>query len=626
MTVIDINRVSKRYAAETVLEEVSARIEQGEKIGLIGANGSGKSTLLKIIAGLEPPSAGTVALPTGATIGYVAQELLPGEGRTVGEEVAQAFAELKAMEARLQDLERAMSEPTGDHDLQQAVLAQYSRLAALFEQRGGYSLEHQVDAVLQGLGLVEQRHRPMASLSGGEKNLVALARALLTRPEILLLDEPANHLDFAGLEWLEEFLKGCEQTVVLVSHNRYLLDRVVGTILELERHHLARYPGNYSRYRVEKTRSLLAQQAAYDSQQKEIQRLERMIRRFERWASMTNDPRQSRRARNKQRVLDRLERVERPDLDPRGIDPRFVAGDNGGAIALQLKGYSHAFGDRQLFDRVELHLRTGDRVGLLGANGSGKSTLFREIVGRAAWDDPVLRIGPRVRLGYYAQEHETLDPGRTILAELLTIPGLTRDRAFGVLHRFLFEWRDLDRLVGTLSGGEKSRVQLAKLMVSGANLLLLDEPTNHLDLFSRERVEEALEEFDGTLLVISHDRYFLDRIVDRIVELESLRLTDYPGGFTCFWEKKRQRTAPAVSRTPRPGRPSRREARPRTIEPPDAARLEAEIEALEARRHQLEHELLAAGAGGGERLVRALHRLEAEIEERYAQWEQAADR
>ena len=648
MIVLDINNIGKSYLSEPILERISCKLEQGEKIGLIGANGCGKSTLLKLIAGVEDPSTGVITRPTGATVGYLAQEMEYGQERTVRQEILSVFADIEELSSRLKTLEQTMADPQSDARQQQRALDQYSHLAAEFERLGGYTVEHRVDAVLDGLRLAGRQDQPVASLSGGEKNIVALAKVLLEEPDILLLDEPANHLDFEGLDWLENFLNNSDRTVVLVSHNRYLLDRVVGSILEIENGQLTRYAGNYSWYRAEKMKNLLAQQAAYQDQQKEICRLEEMIVRFERWASMTNDPRQARRAKNKQRTLDRMDKIDRPDLDPQRIDPAFAASTRGGDIALELKGYSRSFGDRILFDRVDLHLSSGDRVGLLGPNGTGKSTLFRDIVGQAAWDDPVLRVGPRVRIGYYSQEHETLDPRRTIMRELLELPGVTRDRAFSVLSRFLFRWEDMDRVINTLSGGEKSRVQLAKLMISDVNLLLLDEPTNHLDVFSRERVEEALEEFAGALLVISHDRYFLDRIVGRIVEIDNPCLREYPGDFSYYWRKKKAATSPP--RPPRrqkqvpvhkkrqpvhtPNRPVHTPNRPvhtpnRPVHTPDRAQtaeIEAEIEARETRKRQLEADLAAAYHASdhrrGDRLTRELHRLENEIDRLYADWEQ----
>jgi len=649
MTVLDINNVSKHFHAEPVLERLSCKINRGEKVGLIGENGCGKSTLLKMIAGVENISSGTITRPTGATVGYLAQEMEYDEERTVYQEILQVFSRIRQLADELRNLEEVMASPAEEEREQQRTMERYSHLSTEFERLGGYTYEYRIDAVLEGLRIADKKERRIASLSGGEKNVVALARILLQEPDILLLDEPANHLDFEGLEWLESFLKNYDRTVILVSHNRYLLDRVVDSILEIEHRRITRYAGNYSWYRAEKMKKLLEQQAAYQSQQKEIRRLEEMIARFEHWASMTDDPRQARRARNKQRMLDKMEKIDRPDLDGRRIDPEFAASSRAGQIALQVKGYDKSFGDRVIFAAADLHLSFGDRVGLLGPNGTGKSTLFKEIVEEAAWDHPVLRVGPQIRIGYYAQEHETLHPERTIMRELLELPGVTRDRAFGVLSRFLFGWDDMDRIVGTLSGGEKSRVQLARLMLSDVNFLLLDEPTNHLDIFSREKVEEALEEFEGSILVISHDRYFLDRIVHRIVEVDNPKLKEYAGDFTYFWGKKKEATAarqsPPTQKRKQPivDRKKKRSADQREKrlagggrspslakrkDPKEIGEIETRIEGLEAEKLQLEGEVAAAyrekNYKRGDKLTRDLRRLETDIDRLYAQWERGS--
>lgn len=620
MVVLECNKISKSYDGTPVLTDASFRLMQGEKVGLIGANGAGKSTLVKMVAGHEYPTAGSIGKPTGASVGYLEQELHYADASTVGSEMLQVFATIRQLGTQMEQLAEAMA--TGD----EKIIERYGRLAAEYEQQGGYTYEHRIDAVLDGLGLSQRRDQPVAALSGGEKNVLALARILLAEPDILLLDEPANHLDFAGLEWLEGFLRDYPRTVLLVSHNRYLLDRVVSRIVEVEYGQLAEYPGNYSAYRAEKMKRLLKQQAAYQDQQKEIQRLEAMIKRCELWGSMTDDPRHARRARNKQRMIDRMDKIDRPDLDGRRIDPRFGSVERAGHIALELRGYSKAFDERVLFDAVDLHIAYGERVGLLGANGSGKSTLFRDIVEQGAWDHPALRLGPQIRLGYYAQEHQTLDPNRTLIAELQEQRGVTKDRAFQVLSRFLFSWEDVQRPIASLSGGEKSRVQLAKLVLADVNFLLLDEPTNHLDIQSREQVEEALEEFDGAILAISHDRYFLDRIVDRIVEVATPSLADHPGNFSDYWRRhgSSRQPPPRAKKDGQRRQPPRREHQGAGA----AQRLEARIETLEGEKRQLESDLAEAyrrrDNGLGDKLGNALRRLNDEIETLYREWERVA--
>jgi len=617
MTILDVNNVTKLFGTRVILDQVSFKVNKGEKIGLIGENGSGKSTLLKMIVGEEPIDDGVISSPEATRTGYLAQNLSYGDKNTVYQEIMTVFNAIKSLEKELQEAEAGLGSLEGS--VLEAGLARYSKLAERFEQEGGYQYEHRSDAVIEGLRLVAMKSQKMDSLSGGEKNIVALAKVLLAEPDILLLDEPANHLDFEGLAWLEAFLKTCDQTVILVSHNRYLLDRVAGKIVEIEDCGAGVFEGNYSSYRARKMRDLIKQKAAYEDQQKEIQRLEAMVKRFEHWAHITDNVRHARQARNKQRVIDRMDRIGRPGLDRGKIDPSFDFRDRAGKIALELKGYSKKFGDHVLFQGVDLSLSFGDRVGLLGANGTGKSTLFKEIISDGAWDHSVIRVGPRTKIGYYSQEHETLDFNRTILEEVQRAAGLTKDQGFTALSRFLFRWEDLDKQIGTLSGGEKSRVQLAKLMVSDVNFLLMDEPTNHLDIHSRERVEEALEEFEGTILAISHDRYFLDRIVDRVVEIRNPDLIEFSGNFSQFWAARRaeepggrkQRKQP-VQRNPG----SKSGKKPGRTED-----VESRIDAFEEERLKLEGVLADAYRKReykkGEKLSRQLRLIEEKIEALY---------
>lgn len=622
MTILELNNITKAFGADTILENISLKINRGEKVGLVGENGSGKSTLFKMIVGMEEITEGTIIGSRHLKIGYLAQELKYNEENTVYQEILDVFSPIRRVEEELKDVEAMMgdAEIATDERKLQTVMNRYGQLLEDLERMGGYTCDQRIEAVLEGLRLSAMRDQRIESLSGGEKNIVALARILLEEPDVLLLDEPANHLDFEGLEWLEEFLRSYDRTVILVSHNRYLLDRVVDRILEIEDRKITAYSGNYSAYRAEKMRNLLKQKAAYEGQQKEIRRIEEIIRRYELWARRSMDPFHARQARRRRKMLDKMDKVQRPTLDRRRINPSFDFEERTGRIALELKGYAKAFGDKTLFQDVDLHISFGDRVGLLGANGTGKTSLFRDIVEGASWEHPVLRIGPKTRLGYYAQEHEILNPERSILEEVRWERGLTKDQAFTVLSRFLFRWEDMDRKVETLSGGEKSRVQLAKLMISDANLLLLDEPTNHLDIQSREQVEEALEEFEGTIFVISHDRYFLDRIVDRIVEIRTPHLAEYPGNFSYFWEKRKtkQRTVAPEGKK----RPVRR--RKRSLERPipiAPERIEEKIEELEKEKLKLERALASTYRNReykrGEKISQRLRRLEDELEKLY---------
>ena len=594
MTILELHHIAMAYGAQDVLIDVSFKINKGEKVGLIGDNGCGKSTILKLIAGIERPVSGTVSKVKGISTGYLEQHLKFQAGRRVEEEIASVFEAVNRMQRKMRELEAQMA--NGASDQINAVMEQYGRLQEAFERADGYACQAKIDAVIDGLGIGAWRDQSTDVLSGGEKNLVGLAKILLGEPDLLLLDEPGNHLDFEGLAWLETFLQNLDRTVILVSHDRYMLDRVVNRIVEIEDGKASTYMGNYSAYRTEKLRQLLLQKAAYDNQQKEIQRLEEMIKRFELWGGEKN----IRRARNKGKMLDRIDRIHRPVMDRQRIDPAFGAIQGSGKIALELRKYGRKAGQRTLFRDVDLLVQSGERVGLVGDNGTGKSMLFKDIVAEAAWEHPTMRIGPRIQLGYYAQEHETLNDNRTILEEICLSGELNRDQGGGVLSRFLFSWRDLDKKVGNLSGGEKSRVQLACLMVSGANMLLLDEPTNHLDIASREQVEDALEDFDGTLIVISHDRYFLDKIAERVIEVRDMNLESHVGNFSDFWAKWRSDKTPDEEFD---------------------SEIEKQIEVLEDEKLRLERGMASAfekrDFKRGDRLSRRLRLVEQQIENLY---------
>jgi ATP-binding cassette subfamily F protein 3 len=393
MTRLDLHEIFKSYGANPILTHISFKIEDGDKVGIIGENGSGKSTLLKLITDQEPPDEGTISKPRGTKVGYVAQHLDVEEERTVLEEVGSALEDLTRLEERLREAELALTIPelTSDPKGMQQALALYSKLQGDFESRGGYEAQSRVDAIIDGLGLTPKRDQLTETLSGGEKNIVALARTLVGEPDLLLLDEPANHLDFEGLDWLEDFLQKYPKALIIVSHNRYLLDRTVNRILEIENTGITPYAGNYSAYRVEKMRNLLKQKQAYEDQRKEIVRIEEMIKRFAHWAHITDSKKHAIRARSRRKYLDRVDRIDRPNLDRQKIDPDFDIRTTQGKIALELNGYSRSIGGRTLFENTTLHLAYGDRVGFIGANGTGKSTLFRDIVEKASWDNRTLR-------------------------------------------------------------------------------------------------------------------------------------------------------------------------------------------------------------------------------------------
>ena len=536
---IHLDRVAYHHGAELIIQDIAWEIQRGQRIGLVGANGAGKSTLLRLIAGELQPDEGRI-IRHASRIGYLPQEPDFSPGATVWDTVMGANTELHAVEQRLRMLEARMGEPTviDDPEAFERVLAQHARVLDAFEQLGGYRYESLCHQALQEVGFEERDHGLSVDvLSGGQKKMLGLAKLLAVRCDLLLLDEPDNHLDLAGKAWLERFIASFQGTIVIISHDRYLLDETVSTIAEIEDHRLTVYLGNYSAYATEKQLRLLRRQQLYAAQQKEIARIEAAIARFEYWASIVINERHIRQARSRQKMLDRMDKVEKPILERERMG-LTLDGWRGSQKVLEIRDLDKAFGDDPLLMGLELLVWRGERVGLIGANGTGKSVLLRCILGQEAPTGGVISIGPSVRIGTYAQEHETLDPNHTLIEEIWEARSMSEHAAVNHLHRFLFPYRRTRDTVSTLSGGERSRLQLAKLMLSDANFLLLDEPTNNLDLPSAEVLEQALDDFEGTILVISHDRYFLNRTVTRIVELEDGALTEYAGDYTYYREQR----------------------------------------------------------------------------------------
>jgi ATP-binding cassette subfamily F protein 3 len=553
MIVVNLDSIKHTYGTQTVLDGVSWEIQAGQKIGLVGPNGAGKSTLLRIIAAEIKPDAGFVFRHRKVRVGYLAQEPALDPECTVWEEVLSASAEVVRVEADLRRWEARMAEPEvyGDEAALGRVLAAHARTQAEFERLDGYRYEARAREALHTLGLDEgDFDLPVQALSGGQKKLVGLAKLLTAGADLLLLDEPDNHLDLAGKAYLERLIASSPGTVVIVSHDRYLLDETVTFIAEVEDHRLAVYQGNYSAYAVEKQLRLLRQQQLYEAQQKEIARIEAAIARFEHWASIVVDERHIRQARSRRKMLERMGRVEKPVLERKRMGLE-LNGWRGSQKVLEISDLDKVFragadgaGEEHIvLAGLNLLVWHGERVGLLGPNGAGKSVLLRCILGQETLSGGTVKIGPSVRVGYYAQEHETLDPDRTLVEEIRQVKPMYEGQAVSFLGQFLFPYQMVRKQVHDLSGGERSRLQLAKLMLSDANFLLLDEPTNNLDLPSCEVLENALDEFEGTVLVISHDRYFLDRVVDRILELEDGTLAEYAGDYTYYREEKARRTA-----------------------------------------------------------------------------------
>lgn len=538
MMALRLDNVTFSYPGGPRLENLTWAIEEKSKVGLVGPNGAGKSTILQLLAGRLPPDNGLVVPAKGVTVGYLPQEIKFAEEQTVLVEALTASPELAAIEVELQHLEAALSTPAvyDDERILTQTLERQSRLLAAYEEGGGLQYENTVKATLRQLGLTEADFTlSTAVLSGGQKKLLALAKLTVGQPAVLLLDEPDNHLDLTGKIHLEKFIRGYPGAVVIVSHDRYLLDEVADGIVELAGGKLNFYVGNYSAYTTEKELRQLRQAQLYAAQQKEIARLEAAIARFELWASLVVDERHIKQARNKRRQIERMDKVDRP------VEQKSMAlqlnGWRGSDKVLELVDLVKAFDDELVLAGIDLLIWHGERVGLIGPNGAGKSVLFRCITGVDTPTSGLIKIGPGVKMGVYTQEHQGLAYHETPLETVRKVKPMYEGEAVAFLGKFLFSYEQArGQTVGSLSGGERSRLQIALLMLQQPNFLLLDEPTNNLDMPSAEVLEQALDEFKGTVLVISHDRYFLDKTVDRLVELEPSRgtLVEYLGGYTDY--------------------------------------------------------------------------------------------
>jgi len=534
---------------EPVFEDLSWEIHDDGCVGLIGPNGGGKSTLFSLIVGETTSDTGFIFRRKGLTIGHLAQEPQLQPGRTVWQEALTASTELARIEGDLTSIEAQLADPEvyGSEVALTRTLARQERLIHEYEELGGPGYQGRVRSVLSSLGFSDaDLSLPVDVLSGGQKKLVGLAKLLITEPDILLLDEPDNHLDLSGKAFLERFIRDYKGSVIVVSHDRYLLDLVVDEIAELEHGRLTLYPGNYSEYAFEKRVRLLRQQQLFQLQQREITRLEQSAARLMVWG--VKNPKFVRRARNMLKRVERMDKIDRPVLERKQMGLE-LAGWRGSNKVLEIVDLHKAFpipaavpgaasDETVLLDGLDLLIWRSERVGVVGPNGAGKSLLFRLILGQEPPSGGEIVIGPSVVVGYYAQEHETLDYEQTLIDTVRGAAKLSEQAAIAFLRRFRFSYDQSRELVGNLSGGERSRLQMALLMLSGANFLLLDEPTNNLDIASAEVLEDALAEFEGTVLVISHDRYFLDRVVGRIVELDEARLTEYVGGYSDYQASK----------------------------------------------------------------------------------------
>lgn len=537
-----LDQATVYYGAQSVFDRLSWQVNHDARVGLVGPNGAGKSTILRLLAGEIEPNEGTVLITRGVRLGYLPQEPQFDQQRKVIEEALDASPILSDLEREMERLSTQMGDPQvyGDERKLQRVLDAHARTVAEFQEKGGLNFHNRVRSTLKGLGLDGVINLPLSALSGGQKKLVGLAKLLVEQPDLLLLDEPDNHLDLAGKEFLEKLIADYPGAVIIVSHDRYLLDIVAEEIVELEDKKLTHYVGNYSEYAFQKKQTLLRQQQMFELQEKEIQRLEFSIRRLMGWASGQNE-KFVRRARSMMKRLDKVERIDKPTLGRKTMGLNLKASRRGSNKVLEINRLWKSFEGEAVLIDLDLLIWHGERVGIIGPNGAGKSVLFRCIFGTELPDSGEIKLGPSTTVAYYAQEHQTLDFNRTLGEELKNVKPMVDHELYSLLGRFLFTPEDAKKKISQLSGGEKARVQILKLVMRGANFLLLDEPTNNLDIPSSEVLEDALSDYEGTVLVISHDRYFLDNVVDRVFEMEEGKLIEYLGNFTYYQEEKSRR-------------------------------------------------------------------------------------
>ncbi|PYQ54188.1 MAG: ABC transporter ATP-binding protein [Acidobacteria bacterium] len=640
---IHVEGLTKRYGERVLFEDVSWHVKKRDRIGLSGPNGSGKTTLLRMLAGLEEPDAGAIRMASDTTIGYLPQDGIVHHGRTVYDEVALAFQELLALKEEQHRIEDALAgashDDGGEHD---KLLERYAEVTERFKHLGGYEIDARVADVLKGLGFsLADQQRNTEEFSGGWQMRIALAKLLLARPNLLLMDEPTNHLDLPARNWLEEYLADYPGSVVLVSHDRYFLDASVKRITEVGLKTLTDYHGNYSKYLVEHAAAMERLREAHRRQKEEIDKATAFINKFRYQAT------KARQVQSRIKLLDKVEVIEIPP-ERKKIRFKFPGAPKPGRVVLELKGVRRAYGDNVVIDALDLMIERGDHVALVGPNGAGKSTLMRTLAGVDRPDDGVRLAGHNVVIDYFAQDQAAvLDPTRTVYEEMSAAsPSMMVPAIRTILGGFLFSGDDVYKRVGVLSGGERNRLALARMLLKASNVLILDEPTNHLDLDSKEVLLEALADYGGTLVFVSHDRYFVDRLASKVIDVGGGRTTVYPGGYEDFlyWKKQREagvevaiptsggHGAAHLREEPKPTPPPKAAARPRPPRVPASASAEAPRPGVPAGNGKGRYDPLAPRlrpAGGAmdrqarEREARKLKARITELERRIAEKEQA---
>ena len=632
--ILACKEIQKTFGVNIVLDNITFHLEQKEKAAIVGVNGAGKTTLFKILTGEINADGGEIYLKKETSIGYLAQNQQIDTQTTILEEMMNVFEKVRCEEQNLREMENKMSYLEGKE--LSDYMEKYAQAQQKFEHGDSYGYESRIKGVLKGLGFLEEDYNtPICQLSGGQKTRVYLSKLLLSKPDILLLDEPTNHLDIASIQWLEDFLKGYSGTVLLISHDRYFLDKIVTKVIEVENKKSYVYEGNYTFYSRQKNINREIQQKAYDVQQKEIKRQQDVIKTLRAF----NREKSIKRAESREKALQRMEKLEKPENLPAKmrlcLTPKVISGND----VIKVENLKKAFDEYSpLFQNVSFEVKRGEKVAIIGANGVGKSTLFKILLGKIHQTKGEINIGTNVHIGYYDQEQQQLDETKTIFQEIAdTYPTMDNGKIRNVLAAFVFTGDDIYKNISSLSGGEKGRVSLAKIMLSNANLIMLDEPTNHLDMYSKEILEDALNCYEGTVVYISHDRYFINRTAQRILELTPTGVNQYLGDYQYYLEKKeeiqsqqyeKQIETSQINITPSEGKVDWIKQKQIQSEQRKAAakinRVEKEIEQTEQKIEQLNVMLEQASSdfNKAQELFEQKTILEQSLEELYQKWEE----
>ena len=642
--ILSCQNISKAFVENQVLKNVSFHIEDHEKAAIVGINGAGKTTLLRIIVGEMTPDDGQVVLAKDKTLGYLAQNSTVDTSHTIYEELLSVKADLLRLEEKIRECENNMKHADGD--ALEDLMKQYTSLTHAFETGGGYLYRSELVGVLKGLGFTEDEFsKPVATLSGGQKTRVALGRLLLQNPDLIILDEPTNHLDMNSIAWLETYLLNYKGAVLIVSHDRYFLDRIAGKVIEIDQSKATTFMGNYSDYAVKKEQLRVAAWNAYMNQQRDIKHQEEVIEKLKSF----NREKSIKRAESREKMLDKIEVIEKPSevrTDMKlTLTPRILSGND----VLTVEHLSKSFDSHKLFTDVNFEIKRGEHVAIIGDNGSGKTTLLKILNGLVPADQGTFRLGSNVEIGYYDQEHHVLHSEKTLFEEISDdYPYLNNTQIRNVLAAFLFTGEDVFKRISDLSGGERGRVSLAKLVLSNANFLILDEPTNHLDIMSKEILEDALNGYEGTILYVSHDRYFINRTAHRILDLTEGQFVSYVGNYDYYLEKHDTVMAAIEASTPQSAdadntaatkaaesevkldwkAQKEEQARLRKKEN-DLKKCEEKIAELEARISEIDTEMSDPAIGTQVAKLQALSKeqttCQEQLEKLYEQWEELAE-